>query len=249
MRALSACAWGGERKMAALGLPTPLHGHVGRGAFSDVYEPAEDTFLLLDALEAAAAEFTGVEICLEVGSGSGVVSAFLASMIGPQALYMCTDINPEAAACTLETARCNSVHIQPVITDLVGSHGIEAAWAGGRNGREVMDRFFPLVPDLLSPRGLFYLVTIKENNPEEILKTMKTKGLQGTTALSRYQVVILISSLDNSHTKIIHNTSLDSILMDPWTNKISSLLNTKLQSPHISCQEFHYHRTSDPSEF
>ncbi|XP_036885560.1 methyltransferase N6AMT1 isoform X1 [Sturnira hondurensis] len=154
-----------------------------------------------------------VEICLEVGSGSGVVSTFLASMIGPQALYMCTDINPGAAACTLETARCNQVHIQPIITDLVqgllprmkekvdllvfnppyvvtppeevGSHGIEAAWAGGRNGREVMDRFFPVVPDLLSPRGLFYLVTIKENNPEEILRTMKMKGLQGTAALSR----------------------------------------------------------------
>ncbi|XP_077735027.1 methyltransferase HEMK2 isoform X1 [Canis aureus] len=179
--------------MAAPSFPTPLHGHVGRGPFSNVYEPAEDTFLLLDALEAAAAELTGVEICLEVGSGSGVVSAFLASMIGPQALYMCTDINPEAAACTLETAHCNNVSIQPVITDLVngllprlkekvdllvfnppyvvtppeevGSHGVEAAWAGGRNGREVMDRFFPLAPDLLSPRGLFYLVTIKENNP------------------------------------------------------------------------------------
>ncbi|XP_011885308.1 PREDICTED: hemK methyltransferase family member 2 [Cercocebus atys] len=105
--------------MASQRFPTPFHGHVGRGAFSDVYEPAEDTFLLLDALEAAAAELAGVEICLEVGAGSGVVSAFLASMIGPQALYMCTDINPEAAACTLETARCNKVHVQPVITDLV----------------------------------------------------------------------------------------------------------------------------------
>ena len=48
-------------KMAAPSFPTPLHGHVGRGAFSDVYEPAEDTFLLLDALEAAAAELTGCE--------------------------------------------------------------------------------------------------------------------------------------------------------------------------------------------
>ncbi|XP_022371906.1 hemK methyltransferase family member 2 isoform X1 [Enhydra lutris kenyoni] len=199
--------------MAAPSFPTPLHGHVGRGAFISVYEPAEDTFLLLDALEAAAAELTGVEICLEVGSGSGVVSAFLASMIGPQALYMCTDINPEAAACTLETAHCNKVHIQPVITDLVkgllprlkekvdllvfnppyvvtppeevGSHGVEAAWAGGRNGREVMDRFFPLAADLLSPRGFFYLVTIKENNPEEILEAMTTRGLRGTIALSR----------------------------------------------------------------
>lgn len=45
------------------------------------------------------------------------------------------------------------------------SHGIEAAWAGGKNGREVMDRLFPIVSDLLSTRGLFYLVTIKENNP------------------------------------------------------------------------------------
>ncbi|XP_072824283.1 methyltransferase N6AMT1 isoform X3 [Vicugna pacos] len=170
--------------MAAPSFPTPLYGHVGRGAFSDVYEPAEDTFLLLDALEAAAPELTG-----------------------------CTDVNPEAAVCTLETARCNKVHIQPIITDLVkgllprlkekvdllvfnppyvvtppeevGSHGIEAAWAGGRNGREVMSRFFPLAPDLLSPRGLFFLVTTKENNPEDILKIMKTKGLQGTTALSR----------------------------------------------------------------
>ncbi|XP_032721377.1 methyltransferase N6AMT1 isoform X3 [Lontra canadensis] len=164
-----------------------------------------------------------VEICLEVGSGSGVVSAFLASMIGPQALYMCTDINPEAAACTLETAHCNKVHIHPVITDLVkgllprlkekvdllvfnppyvvtppeevGSHGVEAAWAGGRNGREVMDRFLPLAADLLSPRGLFYLVTIRENNPEEILEAMTTRGLRGTIALSRQAGQELLSVL------------------------------------------------------
>lgn len=32
--------------------------------------------------------FLRVEICIEIGSGSGVVSAFLASIIGPSALYM-----------------------------------------------------------------------------------------------------------------------------------------------------------------
>ncbi|XP_034649059.1 methyltransferase N6AMT1 isoform X2 [Trachemys scripta elegans] len=158
-------------------------------------------------------ELWRVEISLEVGAGSGVVSTFLASIVGPSALYICTDINPIAASCTLETAVLNRVHIHPVITDLVTgllprlngkvdlllfnppyvvtpseeveSHGIEAAWAGGKNGREVMDRLFPLVPDLLSTGGLFYLVTIKENNPDEILETMKKYGLRGTRVLSR----------------------------------------------------------------
>ncbi|XP_052649893.1 methyltransferase N6AMT1 isoform X2 [Harpia harpyja] len=195
-------------------LPTPRYEHVGpQGPFRDVYEPAEDTFLLLDALERDAARLR-VEICLEIGSGSGVVSTFLASsIIGSSALYICTDINPMAAYCTLETALLNNVHLQPVITDLVKglsprlngkvdlllfnppyvvtpseeveSRGIEASWAGGRKGREVMDRVFPLVPDLLSPGGLFYLVTIKENNPDEILETMKKGGLEGTRVLSR----------------------------------------------------------------
>ncbi|NXL95031.1 HEMK2 methyltransferase, partial [Alectura lathami] len=201
---------------AAPTVPTPRYDHVGpRGPFRDVYEPAEDTFLLLDALERDAAQLrqAGIDICLEIGSGSGVVSTFLASIIGSSALYICTDINPTAAYCTLETALLNNVHLQPVITDLVKglspringmvdllvfnppyvvtpseevqSHGIEASWAGGKKGREVMDRVFPLVADLLSTGGLFYLVTIKDNNPDEILETMKNHGLEGTRVLSR----------------------------------------------------------------
>ncbi|XP_025959399.2 methyltransferase N6AMT1 [Dromaius novaehollandiae] len=202
--------------MAVPALPTPRYDHVGpHGPFREVYKPAEDTFLLLDALEQDAAQLqeARVEICLEIGSGSGVVSTFVASIIGSSALYICTDVNPMAAYCTLETALLNNVHLQPIITDLVKglsprlngkvdlllfnppyvvtpseeveSHGIEASWAGGKNGREVMDRIFPLVADLLSTAGLFYLVTIKENNPDEILETMKKHGLEGTRVLSR----------------------------------------------------------------
>ncbi|KAJ7320503.1 hypothetical protein JRQ81_020014 [Phrynocephalus forsythii] len=102
-------------------IPTPWHQHVSpEGPFSDVYEPAEDTFLLLDGLEGDAEALKGarVDICLEVGCGSGVVSAFLASIFGPTPLYLCTDINPVAGLCTVETANRNKVDLQPIITNL-----------------------------------------------------------------------------------------------------------------------------------
>ncbi|XP_035854300.1 methyltransferase N6AMT1-like [Sander lucioperca] len=51
-------------------------------------------------------------------SGSGVLSAFLASVVGPSALYLCTDVNPAAAQCTAKTAPCNNVSLQPVNTSL-----------------------------------------------------------------------------------------------------------------------------------
>ncbi|KAM3850746.1 methyltransferase N6AMT1 [Diretmus argenteus] len=199
----------------SISYPTPVHSHAGRGDFQDVYEPAEDSFLLLDALEQDAEKLQHMSpsVCLEVGSGSGVVSAFLSSVVGSSAVYLCTDVNPAAAQCTLKTASCNSVSLQPVITDLVegllprlcgqvdvllfnppyvvtpseevGSRGVAAAWAGGRRGREVTDRFWPVVTQLLSEKGLFYLVTIAENRPEEIIHLLAESGLTGVSCLSR----------------------------------------------------------------
>ncbi|RVE75398.1 hypothetical protein OJAV_G00016420 [Oryzias javanicus] len=195
-------------------VPTPDYSHAGRGEFRDVYEPAEDSFLLINALErdAEALRSNNPDVCVEVGSGSGVVSAFLASVIGPSALFICTDVNPAAAECTAKTASCNGVSLQPVVTDLVesllpqlsgkvdvllfnppyvvtpseevGSRGIEAAWAGGERGREVTDRFLPLVGELLSLKGVFYLITIAENDPEEIIRVLGESGLQGESCLS-----------------------------------------------------------------
>ncbi|KAM8904395.1 methyltransferase N6AMT1 [Spinachia spinachia] len=195
-------------------MSTPVYCHAGRGDFRDVYEPAEDSFLLMDALERDSELLQQMRpcVCVEVGSGSGAVSALLASLVGPGALFLCTDVNPAAARCTAKTAARNRAPLQPVITSLVGgllprlsgtvdvllfnppyvvtpseevgSTGIEAAWAGGKRGREVTDRFLPAVPQLLSSKGLFYLVTIAENKPDEIIGLLGDFGLTGETRMS-----------------------------------------------------------------
>lgn len=60
---------------------------------------------------------------------------------------------------------CNPPYV-PTPDEEVGRGGIAAAWAGGDRGRVVVDRLLPLVPRVLSPRGVLYLVTVPENEPQ-----------------------------------------------------------------------------------
>ena len=80
-------------------IPTPDISHLKAKDYEHIYEPAEDTFALLDALEQDAEELKSARprICLEIGSasfihgihllnerhrsGSGCVSAFTASIL------------------------------------------------------------------------------------------------------------------------------------------------------------------------
>jgi len=122
-------------------------------------------------------------------------------------------INSYAALATKRTGEQNAIGLNPVITNLadcflsrltgsvdvilcnppyvvtphseVGSKGIEASWAGGEKGREVMDRLFPVIPQLLSGNGAFYLVIIKENNQDEIADILSRYKLQMCVILSR----------------------------------------------------------------
>eukprot|EP00842_Homolaphlyctis_polyrhiza_P000817 jgi/Hompol1/1736/HPOL_005705-RA len=200
-----------------MSIPTPDLSHLNRASYERVYEPAEDTFLLLDALEADADRLRQSKptICVEVGSGSGCVTTFLGMLLGASnALYLCTDINEFAAQTTLTTGSTNKIVIDCVATHFtdalhsrisrsvdilifnppyvvtpteeVGSRGIEAAWAGGIDGREVVDRFMPIVPSLLSDHGVFYLVAINQNKPAEIMEHARTHlGLLSTAVLKR----------------------------------------------------------------
>ena len=47
---------------------------------------------------------------------------------------------------------------------------VHAAYAGGLNGREVIDIFLPLIQRALSPNGVCYMIAIEENKPQEIIE-------------------------------------------------------------------------------
>ncbi|KAG9294381.1 hypothetical protein G9A89_001886 [Geosiphon pyriformis] len=195
-------------------LPTPNLDHLSATDYEHVYEPAEDTFLLLDALEKDAILLKDQIkpcICLEIGSGSGCVSTFLGRLLGDGQAY----INPYASEITLKTGFKNTVHLDAITTNLVSGllprlhHQIDVlcfnppyvvtnskdlssrsiidrAWAGGVDGREIINQIIPLVDDLLSPNGIFYLLVISENKPQDIRKIMLEKyNLQSEVLLSR----------------------------------------------------------------
>ncbi|KAJ2234734.1 HemK methyltransferase member 2 [Coemansia sp. RSA 1722] len=89
-----------------MGLPTPDTRHLRDVKYASVYEPAEDTYLLLDALENDRTEIQRQRpsVCVEIGSGSGCVSAFLGQVLDPYpALVLSTDINPAATEATRQT--------------------------------------------------------------------------------------------------------------------------------------------------
>lgn len=93
-------------------LPTPTTSHV---PYERVYEPAEDSYLLLDTLSSPAetawlhARFPAARapLVLEVGTGSGVVLAFVAAnastIFGRPVATLGCDINAFACAAARET--------------------------------------------------------------------------------------------------------------------------------------------------
>ncbi|CDI78783.1 hypothetical protein, conserved [Eimeria acervulina] len=72
----------GAPKGIGLRLPTPCTSHLKEEEFRVVYEPSEDTFLMMDALEIDAETLQELQpaLVLEMGCGSGCVSAFLSSL-------------------------------------------------------------------------------------------------------------------------------------------------------------------------
>ena len=74
--------------------------------------------------------------------------------------------------------------------------GIAAAWAGGKDGRVVIDRLLAQLDDMLSPCGRMYMVTIEQNRPLAILEELKGLcGFHGRVVLQRRADEELLSVL------------------------------------------------------
>ena len=200
--------------------PFPNLDHLTLALCEQVYEPADDTFLLCDALTQEEAIRVDARIAVEVGSGSGCCISHLAMLHRaadvPQPHCIATDINPHAVLLTRQTAASNGVLVDAVRMNLadglverlaglvdvllfnppyvptddeeVGGSGLSASWAGGEDGRAVIDRFLPLVKFLLSPSGRCYLVLVEENRPTELRRYFARQGLTATVVVKRQAV-------------------------------------------------------------
>ncbi|EAZ63030.2 predicted protein [Scheffersomyces stipitis CBS 6054] len=91
-------------------LPTPEVKHID---YDTVYEPSEDSFLLLDCFEQELSFLTTkfsttIPIVTEIGTGSGIVTTFLQKNILQKAIYISTDVNPHACKTALHTVKVNN---------------------------------------------------------------------------------------------------------------------------------------------
>ena len=186
----------------------------------DVYEPCDDSFLLVDALTSDLPSLlrSPPSTVLELGCGSGYVSCSLALALrarGVNPLVVGVDINPAATEIARQTfhqhglsssaefitadllscfagrlSGCVDVMLfnppyVPTPDDEVNKPGITRAWAGGCRGRVVIDRALWQVRRLLSPDGVFYLLLLQENDPEQVRSEMMEFGYECSEVLRR----------------------------------------------------------------
>ncbi|OMJ15132.1 HemK methyltransferase family member 2 [Smittium culicis] len=154
-----------------MGVTTPYTSHLRQPEFRSVYEPSEDTFLLLDALEADQSLLVKLNplSVLEIGVGSGIVLSFIDAVLGhsKSTAYFGTDMNPACLKSLGRTFAANneSKLAEPVLTNLAGGFrpcmfdlivfnppyvvsdldevgdAFYLAYSGGKDGRLVIDEF------------------------------------------------------------------------------------------------------------
>lgn len=165
--------------------------------WENVYEPAEDSFLFAENLDVEE----GSQV-LDIGTGCGMLG-ILAAETATEVIAV--DLNPYAVRCAKENSVLNKVRGKMVFmqADLLESFAdgagfdlvlfnapylpseaheaetwIGRAWAGGVNGRQVIDRFIRQVHTHLKPGGRVLMMQSTLAGVEETVRGFADFGLR-----------------------------------------------------------------------
>lgn len=154
-----------------------------------VYEPAEDTFLLAEQLRV-----NEDDAILDMGTGCGILAVLAAEKAKR---VVAVDINPYAIKCASNNAEMNGVKeriefrlgnlFQPIKPSEIFNRilfnapylpsypheersWIGKAWAGGQDGRKIIDQFILSAPNFLADGGRIHLV---QSSLSDLNKTLK----------------------------------------------------------------------------
>jgi release factor glutamine methyltransferase len=154
----------------------------------EVYQPAEDTYLLLRAAQSEARPETQA---LEIGCGSGFISQELGAKV---ARLLATDVNPHAVRAArargIEVIRAdlfrgikgkfdlilfNAPYLPTEPKERTGQW-IDYALDGGESGRQTVDRFIEDLAGHLRPGGRALLLISSLTGLVEVQETAKAAG-------------------------------------------------------------------------
>ena len=194
--------------------------HFGKFVFDvceNVYEPAEDSFLLAENLDIQK----GAEV-LDVGTGSGLLAIVAAEKA---VSVVAVDFNPYAILCAKENSAFNNVRSKMIFIqsglltafnefakfDLIlfnapylpsdkceGDSWLVRSWAGGVNGRQAIDQFILQAPLHLKANGQILLMQSTLANAEETIQKFEECGLKARIKAERqlpfFETLILIEA-------------------------------------------------------
>ena len=188
--------------------------------YEEVYEPAEDTFLIADRLDRTIVEGDTV---LDIGTGCGIL-AVIASKKASK--VVATDVNPHAVECAKRNAKANGAasKVEVRLGDLFGpiletekvdvilfnapylpsrpkeeKAWISRAWAGGRAGRQIIDDFITNVPKYLKEKGRILLVQSTLGNIQKTLMRFSDADLDAKVVAEKKMAFETIVVIQASH--------------------------------------------------
>jgi len=161
----------------------------------EVYEPAEDSILLLKNL----VNVKNKEV-LEIGVGTGLISIACAKKGAKKVVGV--DINPYAVKLAKENAKLNNVDVLFFESDLFENVNgkfdiilfnppylptseddkiesyLNYAFDGGKNGREILDRFIDNLPKYLKKGGVAQILQSSLTGEKETINKLKSLGFK-----------------------------------------------------------------------